>query len=82
MVKEGPSSLSIVPPSGSNCLHYPMAQLKNVPLPCDLRGSTEVWHSSPPYQLKWNPVCVSSDATNMLPIKHPSISDPCIPSTS
>ncbi|GFY14759.1 uncharacterized protein TNCV_648021 [Trichonephila clavipes] len=30
--KDG-SSLRIVPPSGSNCLHYPMPQLKNVPLP-------------------------------------------------
>ncbi|GFX46348.1 transposon Tf2-8 polyprotein [Trichonephila clavipes] len=33
MVKDGSSSLRIVPPSGSNCLHYPMPQLKNVPLP-------------------------------------------------
>ncbi|GFX67049.1 hypothetical protein TNCV_589651 [Trichonephila clavipes] len=32
MVKEGFSSFRIVPPSGSNCLHYPMPQLKNVPL--------------------------------------------------
>ncbi|GFX47971.1 integrase_H2C2 domain-containing protein [Trichonephila clavipes] len=31
--KDGSSSLRIVPPSGSNCLHYPMPQLKNVPLP-------------------------------------------------
>ncbi|GFS88213.1 CCHC-type domain-containing protein [Trichonephila clavipes] len=27
--KDGSSSLRIVPPSGSNCLHYPMPQLKN-----------------------------------------------------
>ncbi|GFV79161.1 hypothetical protein TNCV_1817081 [Trichonephila clavipes] len=33
MAKDGSSSLRIVPPSGSNCLHYPMRQLKNVPLP-------------------------------------------------
>ncbi|GFW77874.1 pro-Pol polyprotein [Trichonephila clavipes] len=33
MVKDGSSSLRIVPPSGSNCLHYPVPQLKNVPLP-------------------------------------------------
>ncbi|GFX84285.1 retrovirus-related Pol polyprotein from transposon opus [Trichonephila clavipes] len=33
MVKDGSSSLRIVPPSGSNCLYYPMRQLKNVPLP-------------------------------------------------
>ncbi|GFV89891.1 hypothetical protein TNCV_4691201 [Trichonephila clavipes] len=32
MIKDGSSSLRIVPPSGSNCLHYPMPQLKNVPL--------------------------------------------------
>ncbi|GFU91238.1 uncharacterized protein TNCV_4925681 [Trichonephila clavipes] len=25
--------IEIVPPNGSNCLHYPMPQLKNVPLP-------------------------------------------------
>ncbi|GFU62016.1 uncharacterized protein TNCV_717421 [Trichonephila clavipes] len=31
--KDGSSSLRIVPPSGSNSLHYPMLQLKNVPLP-------------------------------------------------
>ncbi|GFT20280.1 integrase_H2C2 domain-containing protein [Trichonephila clavipes] len=31
--KDGSSSLRIVPPSGSNCLHYPMPQIKNVPLP-------------------------------------------------
>ncbi|GFX24955.1 uncharacterized protein TNCV_1278911 [Trichonephila clavipes] len=30
MVKDGSSSLRIVPRSGSNCLHYPMPQLKNV----------------------------------------------------
>ncbi|GFX73377.1 transposon Tf2-8 polyprotein [Trichonephila clavipes] len=28
MVKDGSSSLRIVPPSGSNCLHYPMATAK------------------------------------------------------
>ncbi|GFY17285.1 uncharacterized protein TNCV_1090591 [Trichonephila clavipes] len=33
MVKDGSSSLRIIPPNGSNCLHYPMPQLKNVPLP-------------------------------------------------
>ncbi|GFY30021.1 hypothetical protein TNCV_4073341 [Trichonephila clavipes] len=33
MVKDGSSSLRIVPPIGSNCLHYPMPQRKNVPLP-------------------------------------------------
>ncbi|GFV32449.1 transposon Ty3-I Gag-Pol polyprotein [Trichonephila clavipes] len=31
--KDGSSSLRTVPPSGSNCLHYPMPQLNNVPLP-------------------------------------------------
>ncbi|GFV27944.1 uncharacterized protein TNCV_1913901 [Trichonephila clavipes] len=29
MVKDGSSSLRIVPPSGSNCLHYPMPQPLN-----------------------------------------------------
>ncbi|GFX62902.1 uncharacterized protein TNCV_1099951 [Trichonephila clavipes] len=33
MVNNGSSSFRIVPPSGSNCVHYPMSQLKNVPLP-------------------------------------------------
>ncbi|GFX69674.1 pro-Pol polyprotein [Trichonephila clavipes] len=33
MVKDGSSSMRIVPPNGSNCLHYPMPQLKNVTLP-------------------------------------------------
>ncbi|GFT04284.1 CCHC-type domain-containing protein [Trichonephila clavipes] len=33
MVKDRSSSLRIVPPSGSNCLHYPMPQLKKLTLP-------------------------------------------------
>ncbi|GFV95991.1 hypothetical protein TNCV_2096591 [Trichonephila clavipes] len=33
MEKDGSSSLRIVPPSGSNCLLYPMPQLKNETLP-------------------------------------------------
>ncbi|GFX66704.1 uncharacterized protein TNCV_2059981 [Trichonephila clavipes] len=41
--------------------------------PLPEKGSTVVWHSSPPYQSQWNPVLSAVMQQICYPIKHPSI---------